>query len=61
MDNSEQIAKVLNDLGSLTEMAGFLRDNLMRHGFTRGEAVMLSGQFLCAMIPKSEQKEEQDG
>lgn len=61
MDNSKQIAKVLNALGSLTEMAGFLRDNLMRHGFTRGEAVMLSGQFLCAMIPKSEQKEEQDG
>lgn len=53
MDNYKQIAEVLNALGSLTEMAGFLRDNLMRHGFTRGEAVMLSGQFLCAMIPKS--------
>jgi hypothetical protein len=58
MDNSEQIAGLLNTLGSLTEMAGFLRDNLMQHGFTREEAVMLSGQFLCAMIPKSGQKEE---
>lgn len=61
MDNSEQIAGLLNTLGSLTEMAGFLRDNFMQHGFTRDEAVMLSGQFLCAMIPKPGQKEEQDG
>lgn len=58
MDNSKQIAELLNALGSLTEMAGFLRDNLMQHGFTREEAVMLSGQFLCAMIPKSGQKEK---
>jgi hypothetical protein len=57
MDNSKQIAELLNALGSLTEMAGFLRDNLMQHGFTRGEAVMLSGQFLCAMIPKPGQEE----
>ena len=61
MDNSKRIAGLLNALGSLAEMAGFLRDNLMQHGFTRGEAVMLSGQFLCAMIPKPGQKEEQNG
>lgn len=58
MNNSKLIAELLNALGSLTEMAGFLRDNLMQHGFTREEAVMLSGQFLCAMIPKPGQKEE---
>lgn len=58
MDNSKQIAELLDALGSLTEMAGFLRDNLMQHGFTREEAVMLSGQFICAMIPKPGQKEE---
>lgn len=57
MDNSKQIAVLLNALGSLTEIAGFLRDNLMQHGFTREEAVMLSGQFLCAMIPKPGQEE----
>ena len=61
MDNSKQITELLNALGSLSEMAGFLRDNLMQHGFTRGEAVMLSGQFICAMIPKPGQREEQDG
>ena len=60
MNNSKQIAGLLNALGSLSEMAGFLRDNLMQHGFTREEAVMLSGQFICAMIPKPGQKEEQD-
>lgn len=58
MNNSKQIAELLNALGSLSEMAGFLRDNLMQHGFTREEAVMLSGQFICAMIPKPGQKEE---
>lgn len=58
MANSKQITELLNALGSLSEMAGFLRDNLMRHGFTREEAVILSGQFLCAMIPKPGQKEE---
>ena len=58
MDNFKQIAGLLNALGSLAEMAGFLRDNLMQHGFTREEAVMLSGQFICAMIPKPGQKEE---
>ena len=58
MDNSKQITELLNALGSLSEMAGFLRDNLMQHGFTREEAVMLSGQFICAMIPKPGQKEE---
>lgn len=61
MDNSKQITELLNALGSLAEMAGFLRDNLMQHGFTREEAVMLSGQFICAMIPKPGQREEQDG
>lgn len=61
MDNSKQIAELLNALGSLAEMAGFLLDNLMQNGFTREEAVMLSGQFLCTMIPKPGQKEEQDG
>ena len=58
MNNSKQITELLNALGSLTEMAGFLRDNLMQHGFTREEAVMLSGQFLYAMVQKSGQKEE---
>lgn len=58
MNNSKQITELLNALGSLSEMAGFLRDNLMQNGFTREEAVMLSGQFLCAMIPKPGQKEE---
>ena len=58
MNNYKQIADLLNALGSLAEMAGFLRDNLMQHGFTREEAVMLSGQFLYAMIPKPGQKEE---
>ena len=58
MNNYKQIADLLKALGSLAEMAGFLRDNLMQHGFTREEAVMLSGQFLCAMIPKPGQKEE---
>ena len=58
MNNYKQIADLLNALGSLAEMAGFFRDNLMQHGFTREEAVMLSGQFLCAMIPKPGQKEE---
>lgn len=58
MNNSKQIMELLNALGSLTEMAGFLRDNLMQHGFTRKEAVTLSGQFLCAMVSKSGQKEE---
>ena len=51
MDNSKQIAELLNALGSLVEMAGFLRDNLMQHGFTREEAVMLSGACLCALFP----------
>ena len=58
MNNYKQIADLLNALGSLAEMTGFLRDNLMQHGFTREEAVMLSGQFLCAMITKPGQKEE---
>ena len=58
MNNYKQIADLLNALGSLAEMAGFFRVNLMQHGFTREEAVMLSGQFLCAMIPKPGQKEE---
>lgn len=61
MDNSKQIAELLNALGSLSEMAGFLRDNLMQQGFTRGEAVMLAGQFLCSMTPKPDRKENEDG
>lgn len=58
MDTSKQVAELLNALGSLSEMAGFFRDNLMQHGFTREEAVMLAGQFLCAMIPNPRQEEE---
>lgn len=58
MDNSRRIAELLDALGSLSEMAGFLRDNLIQQGFTRGEAVMLAGQFLCSMIPKPKQKGE---
>lgn len=45
MDN-ESLNSLIAGVGAICEMAALIRDNLMRNGFTREEAVMISSRFL---------------
>ncbi len=51
---SEEARKLLEDtmtgIGAACEIVGFLRDNLIRNGFTREEAVMMSTEALLELL-----------
>lgn len=36
--NNDDLRNLINGIGAICEMAGVLRDNLIRNGFTREEA-----------------------
>lgn len=39
---------ILNNIGALAEIAGFMRDQLTKQGFTREEAVAIVDHYICA-------------
>ena len=45
MDN-EALKNLVNGIGAMCEMAGLLRDNLIKNGFTREEAVTIVRSFI---------------
>lgn len=45
MDN-DKLNELITGVGVICEMAAILRDNLIRNGFTREEAVMISSKFI---------------
>ena len=60
-DKKQMIEEMTNALGAVSEMAGFLRDQLMNNGFKRGEAVIICSNFVNNMLnPNSSRREESD-
>ncbi|MDD3020925.1 MAG: hypothetical protein PHX61_08115 [Alphaproteobacteria bacterium] len=47
---NEQVMKLLNAIGGIAESLGVLRDNLMKNGFTRPEAIQLCNTYLTAAL-----------
>lgn len=45
MDN-DTLKNLINGIGAMCEMAGLLRDNLIKNGFTRDEAVAIVNSFI---------------
>ena len=39
---------ILNNIGALAEIAGFMRDQLTKQDFTREEAVAIVDHYICA-------------
>lgn len=39
---------ILNNIGALAEIAGFMRDQLVTRGFSREEAVAIVDHYICA-------------
>ncbi len=48
MEPKLDVKGLLNSIGALAEVAGFMRDQLMERGFTREEAVTIVDHYLCA-------------
>ena len=54
----EELKLLLNGMGALGEMCGLMRDELMKNGFTRREAVSLVGNFIQVTFQPNTNKEE---
>ena len=60
-NKKQMIEETTNALGAVSELAGFLRDQLMNNGFKRGEAVFICSQFVENMLnPNNSSREEPD-
>jgi len=60
-NKKQMIDETTNTLGAVSELAGFLRDQLMNNGFKRGEAVFICSQFVSNMLnPNRSSREETD-
>ena len=55
---NKEIQELLTAVGALGEMSGLLRDELIKNGFTRREAVSLVGNFISTTFNPSKNKEE---
>lgn len=49
MEGNNSLKDLIMATGALCEMAGLLRDNLIRNGFTREEAVNIAGSYVVAV------------
>lgn len=47
---NEEVQKLLNAIGGIAESLGVLRENLIKNGFTRLEAIQLCNTYLKAAL-----------
>lgn len=47
---NEEVKKMILSIGVIAEALSIMRDNLVKNGFTREEAIRLCGDFLRAMM-----------
>ena len=50
--NKNDIEELMAGVGSICEIAGLIRDNLIRCGFTREEAIIIVSKIITGMISK---------
>jgi hypothetical protein len=44
--NKDDLKQLINGIGAICEMAGIIRDNLMKNGFTREEACAMTSDVI---------------
>ena len=59
-ETREEIQKLLDSIGAVVEMVSFLRDQLIDHGFTRKEAVLICSNVISNSFTKSGRNEESE-
>lgn len=58
MDELEgALNNMTNAMGAAVELAGFLFEQLIKHGFTRGEAFDIAKEYLLGMITTRRDKD----
>ena len=48
MEPKLDVKAILNNIGALDEIAGFMRDQLVERGFARDETVAIVDHYICA-------------
>lgn len=48
MESKLDVKAILTSVGAIAEIAGFMRDQLTKQGFTREEAVAIVDHYICA-------------
>lgn len=63
MAMSDKMTELLNSIGALAEMSGIMREQLIKNGFTRQEALIIVGGMISSLIasPKPNKEQEDDG
>ena len=61
MDNKTNLIKeLINGIGAICEIAGLMRDNLIRNGFTRKEACDIVGRYMSDIFINAGNNEKKD-
>lgn len=61
MDNkTNPIKELINGIGAICEIAGLMRDNLIRNGFTRKEACDIIGRCMSDIFRNAGNNEKKD-
>lgn len=55
---NNEVKEMLAAVGSLAEMAGFYRDQLLKQGFTREEAIKIVREWLINMMKLTQTEED---
>lgn len=50
---NDPLKDLINGVGIMCEMAGLFRDHLLRNGFTREEAVVMSSEVIKTMLTQA--------
>lgn len=50
---NDPLKDLITGVGVMCEMAGLFRDNLLRNGFTREEAVLMSSEVIKTMLKQA--------
>lgn len=48
MEAKPDVKAILNNIGAFAKIAGFMRDQMLKQGFTREEAVTIVDHYICA-------------
>lgn len=54
--NNDMVNDLVTGIGAICEMAGLLRENLIKNGFTRAEACEIVQSFIQETFKKSKEE-----
>lgn len=60
MDNNKDLKELMKGIGGICEIAGLLRDELIRCGFTRKEAIYIVSSYTSKLLLPPANRSEGD-